>query len=440
MEKAQKQELEYMDELQAALRMRPATPVYVLLFIIMAFVLFVIIWAAVTKIDIISRAQGQVVPSQEIQIVQSLEGGILEELLIAKGDLVEKGQVLLRISDVAFSSEERGTEARFRSLEAKKARLEAESLSHKFTLPQKLEKQIPEIAANERALYKSRQKELRAAYDMQDENINKAKAELAEVGAEINRLYKNRSLLNKELTIIKEMVEKRAVPKLDQIRLEREQADISGQINARAQEKKGLEAELASTRSQRKAQTDKFRSIALEELNEVKTEIAALKENLKSMGDRVDRAELRAPVSGIVNQITLQTIGGVVEPAMKLVEIVPADDELKILAKVKPEEMAFLEAGQPVRVKITAYDPQRYGSLEGVLTRVAANSVSDREGNIMFEIEALTNKNYLGTLDKPLPITAGMVANVDIITGKRTILTYLTKPFHRGLSHVFRER
>jgi len=440
MAKAQKQELDYMDELQAALRMRPATPVYVLLFTIMAFVAFVFGWAAVTEIDILTRAQGQVVPTQEIQIVQSLEGGILEELLTAKGERVKKGQVLLRISDVAFSSEERGTQARFLSLKAKKARLEAESSGKDFTLCEDITKQIPDIAANEKALYESRQKELQSAYDMQDEQINRAKAELAEVVAQINRLYKNRKLLNKELSITKEMVAKRAVPKLDQIRLERESADISGQIEARGQEKKGLEAELASVRSQRAAQSDKFRSIALEELNEVKTQIASLKESLKSIGDRVDRAELRAPVDGIVNQIMVRTIGGVVEPAMKLVEIVPADDELKILAKAKPEEIAFLEPGQPVRVKITAYDPQRYGSLQGVLIRVAANSVSERDGSVTFEVEARTNKNYLGTPEKPLPITAGMIANIDIITGKRTILTYLTKPFHRGLSHVFRER
>ena len=440
MAQAQKQELDYMDELQAAMRMRPATPAYILLFTIMAFVVFVIGWAAVTEVDILTRAQGQVVPSQEIQIVQSLEGGILEELLIAKGERVKKGQVLLRISDVASSSEEKGTEARFLSLEAKKARLLAESSGEKFTLPPELAKKIPEITDNEKALYESRQKELAAAYEMQDEQIKKAKADLAEVGAEVNRLYKSRKLLNKELSITKDMVAKRAVPKLDQIRLERELADISGQIAVRAQEKKGLQAELASAQSQRAAQSDKFRSTALEELNEVKTDISALKESLKSIGDRVDRAELKSPVDGIVNQITVQTIGGIVEPAAKLVEIVPANDELKILAKAKPEEIAFLEPGQAVRVKITAYDPQRYGSLEGVLTRVAANSVSERDGAVMFEIEARTNKNYLGTLEKPLPITAGMVANIDIITGKRTIITYLTKPFHRGMSQVFRER
>ncbi len=433
-------ETDYMDELEAATRMRPAMPAVFLLFTISALILFFFVWAAVTEIEELTRGQGQVIPSQEIQVVQSLEGGILEELLVRKGDLVKKGQVLLRISDVAFSSEERGTEARFLGLAAKKARLMAEARGEAFSIPDDIAKKVPKIAANEKALYNSRQKELKAAYSIQDENIKKASADMSEVKAEINRLSETRRLLQKELKITREMVAKRAVPKLDQIRLEREAADISGNINARVQERKGLEAALQSAKNERDAQSDKFKSQALEELNEVETQIASLKENLKSMGDRVDRAEVRSPVDGVVNQITVQTIGGIIEPAMKVVEIVPVDDELKIVAKVKPNEIAFIEAGQPAKVKITAYDSQRYGALDGFIARVAANSVTDRDGNIMFEIEVRTDKNYLGSAAKPLPVTTGMVADIEVITGKRTILNYIIKPLRRGFERALRER
>ena len=429
-----------MNELEAAMRMRPSSPAILLLVTIMAFVAFLIVWAAVSQVEELTRAQGQIVPAKELQVVQSLEGGILQELLVAKGDFVKKGQVLMRLSDVMFSSEERGTEARFMSLEAKKARLHAESAGQDFTVSEDIKAKIPAIVDNEKSLYESRQNELNSAYKIQDEKINKAQADLGEVDAEINRLSQSRILLNKELKITKDMVAKRAVPKLDQIRLERELGDISGQINARQQEKKGLQASLKSAENERKIQLDKFRSVALEELNEVETQMASLRENLKSIGDRVDRTEIRAPVDGIVNQITLRTIGGIVEPAMKLIEIVPGDDELKILAKVKPDEIAFLKVGQAVKVKVSAYDPQIYGALDGVLTRIAASSVSDREGNVMFEVEVRTNTNHLGTQAKPLPITSGMVATVEIITGKRTILNYLLKPFHRGLNRAFRER
>ena len=433
-------EVNYMSALDAATRSRPSLPAIIMLFAIIAFIVCFFIWAAVTDVEELTRGEGRVVPSQEIQVVQSLEGGILQELLVQKGDLVKKDQVLMRLSDVLFSSEQRGTEARFLSLEAKKTRLTAEANSTDFSMPKEIAEKSPEIAENEALLYRSRQKELSAAFEIQDDKIRQAQADLERVRAEINGLSQNKKLLNKELSITKEMVSKRAVPKIEQIRLERELADISGRINARVQEKKGLEAALSGAENERKTQRDRFRSNALEELNEVETEIASLKESLKSIGDRVDRTEIRSPVDGIVNQIMIQTIGGVIEPAMRVVEIVPADEELKIVAQVTPNEIAFLNPGQPVKVKVTAYDPQKYGSLNGSLTRVGANSAADQEGNVLFEIEVRTERNYLGTKENPLPITAGMIANVEVITGKRTILNYLMKPLRRGFDRALRER
>lgn len=433
-------ETDYMCTLEAATRMKLATPVIVLFFTIISFLVFFFSWAAVTEIEELTRGQGQVIPSQEIQVVQSLEGGIVKEILVRKGDLVKKGQILLRISDVLFSSEQRGTQARFLGLEAKKFRLTAEANGTPFDMPNEIVSKAYDISKNEKALYDSRQKELSSAFAIQDDKVAKAEADLSGVQAEINGFSQSKKLLNKELGIIKNMVAKRAVPKMEQIRLERELADLSGKLNARIQEKKGLRAVLSSAKNERNAQDYKFRSVALEELNDVETQIASLKESLKSMGDRVDRTEIRAPVDGVVNQIMIQTIGGVVEPAMRLIEIVPVGDELKIIAKVKPSEIAFLKIGQPVKVKITAYDPQKYGSLDGVLSRIAANSATDREGNILFEIEVRTDKNYLGSAEHPLPITSGMVANVEVITGKRTILNYLIKPLRRGFDRALRER
>lgn len=433
-------ETDFMSELDAAVNDRPSRPAVLMLLSISAFIVFFLLWAALTEIEELTRGEGLVVPSREVQVVQSLEGGILQELLIGKGDLVKKGQVLMRISDVQFSSEERGTEAQFLGLSAKKARLSAEAEGKPFVIPEDIATKVPKIVENEKALYVSRQKELEGAYAIQDEKIKKAEADLEEVKAEISRVSQSRGHLLKELQITKDMVAKRAVPKLDQIRLEREASDLQGQANARIQEKAGLEADLSAAKNERAAQADKFKSQALEELNQVETQISALQENLKSMGDRVDRTELRAPVDGVVNEIMLSTLGGVVEPAMKLVEIVPVDDELKIIAKVKPDEIAFLKAGQPVKVKVTAYDPQKYGSLEGTLARVAANSTKDRDGHIQFEIEVRTERSYLGTAESPLPITAGMVANVEVVTGKRTILHYLLKPLRRGFERALRER
>ncbi|MCF8495643.1 MAG: HlyD family type I secretion periplasmic adaptor subunit [Alphaproteobacteria bacterium] len=429
-----------MSELDAATRMRPARAATLLLFSIIGLILFGLVWAGLSQIEEITRGQGQVVPSQDIQVVQSLEGGILSELLVQDGEKVSKNQILMRLSNVQFSSEERGTEARFLGLEAKKARLEAEAEGKDFIVPETVREKAPQVGENELALYASRQKELTNAYDILDNRISQARAEAAETQAQIARLTESRGHLKEELAITRQMVAKQAVPKLEQIRLERELGDINGQINANTEKKKGLEAELQVSLNERKAQENKFRSQALGDLSDVKTEMTALQENLKTIGDRVDRTDVRSPVDGIVNKIALKTIGGVIEPAMRLVEIVPLDDELKIVARVSPREIAFIRPGQDVKVKITAYDAQKYGSLHGKLVRIGANSVTDKEGNVTFEIEVRTDKNYMGNTENPLPITPGMVAEVEIITGKRSILDYLLKPVLRARDRALTER
>lgn len=434
------EELQFMEELEAAVRLKPSAASNWMLIFTVALVVFLICWMAFSNIDEMTHGEGQVVPSSEIQIVQSLEGGVLKELMVSEGEMVKKDQILAKISDVAFASEERGTAAKQESLLIKKARLEAEANGRAFEIPAELQAKVPDIAANERKLYESRQRELENAKSILVDRISKAQAELSEVNAKIGRLSESKNLTQKELSITREMVKQRAVPQLDEIRLSRELNEISGQINEAAQEKQGLNAELSAAQKERDDTENKFRSQALGELNDTQTELSQLNESLTAIGDRVDRSELRSPVDGVVNKIMLKTIGGVVEPAMKLIEIVPMNDELKITARVPPSDIAFLHPGQEVKVKISAYDPQRYGSLEGKLVRIGANSVTDREGKVFFEIEVHTDKNHLGTEEKPLPITPGMVAQTEIITGKRSILEYLMKPVLRAKDRALTER
>lgn len=438
-QKSRSVDTEFMNELQAAAHLKPHATSNLMLFSIAALVAFFLIWANFSAIDEITRGQGQVVPTSEIQILQSLEGGILQELLVTEGQAVTKGQILMRISDVHFSSEERGTEARSRGLRAKRARLQAEANFKPFTLPEDIAQSAPDIAANEQALYTSRQQELRNTLSILDDRIARIRANIEASRAQINRMTSSRTLLNQEMTITAQMVAQKAVPKLEEIRLQRELADLNGQIRAENENLIGLQAELRQIEKERADASDKFRSQALGELNEAETQIAQLEESLKSIGDRVSRAELRAPVDGIVNAISLKTIGGVIEPAQKLVEIVPMDSELKIIARVLPQDIAFMRVGLPAKVRISAYDSQRYGALDGQLARIGASSVSDKDGNVFFEIEVRTDRNYLGGADDPLPITPGMVADVGVITGKRTIMEYLLKPVLRARERAFTE-
>lgn len=433
-------DIDFMSELDAAINLKPARPALLMVYAIAALSVVSFLWAAFSEIEQLTRADGQVVPTKEVQVVQSLEGGILAELLTAEGAYVKKGETLMRISDVQFSAEERGTEARSLGLRIKRVRLKAEAEGKIFEVPADILEKAPIVAANEKALYDSRQKELANSFAILEDRINKANAEIAEIDSDIARLSENRKGLNKELEITRKMVAQRAMPELEKIRLERELSDISGQMNSQSRARDGLKAELQVALREKESQTNTFRSEALQELSDVETQIAAMDENLKSIGDRVDRTEIKSPVDGIVNTIAITTEGGVIEPAMRLMEIVPTDDALKIVARVKPDEIAFLHPGQDVKVKVTAYDSQKYGRLDGKLVRIGANSVTDKDGNPFFEIEVKTDRNYLGTAEMPLPITPGMVAQAEIITGKRSILDYLLKPVLRARDMALTER
>lgn len=431
---------DFMDELNAVEKSKPREGSRILLMTIFFLILFLGIWSYISEIEELARGEGQVVPSAEIQVVQSLEGGIVQEILVSEGDRVEKDQVLVRLSDVFFASEERGTEARLLSLQAKKSRLEAEAEGTEFDVSQDIQEKAPEIAKNEVALYTSRKAEYENQKSIFEDKIAAIKSRISEAQSEAARYENSRTSLQKELNITQKMVQQRAVPEMEKLRLEREVNDASGRAREARQRAAALRSELSGAENELKDLSDKFRTEALGELNEVETQLASLQENLKSIGDRVYRTEVRAPVAGTVDKISIKTIGGILEPAQPIVEIVPLGDDLKIIAKVSPNDIAFLKPGQDVNVKITAYDPQKFGSLSGSLKRISANSVQGENGDIFFEVEVRTDKNHLGNASNPLPITTGMIANIEIITGKRTIMEYLLKPILRAKSVALTER
>lgn len=403
------------------------------------FILF-IAWASLFQIDEITRGKGQVVPSQEMQIIQSLEGGILKELLVKEGDRVETGQLLLKLSDLAFSSEARGGAAKLYALKIMQARLSAEIAGEDFIVPPELADQNPSLIANEQSLHASRQQELQNAVSIFEDRRNKAAAAKAENEAVIAKEKENLSLLNQELTAAEKMLAARAIAKTDVLRLKRNVNETKGRLAEAKEKVAGYEAEMSALELEAKQKKDMFRTQALKELGEVKTQIIAMEESLKAIGDVVDRSALRAPVDGIVNAVSIKTLGGVVEPAKPLIEIVPLGDDLKINARVSPNDIAFIEDGQPVKVRISAYDPQRYGYLNGHISRIGASTMNDGEGNVYFEVEVKTEQNHLMAGARKLPITPGMLADIDVITGRKSILAYLMKPVLRLKDQAFRER
>jgi len=421
-DRTRQDDLDFMADIDAALRLKPRWSERLLLIGVAAFTVAFIIWACVSKTEQVTRGMGQVVPTSQVQVVQSLEGGILAEMLVREGDVVKQGQVLARVRNVAFASEEKGIEARGAALKLRRARLMAEAHGQAFEPDPEIAAKFPQLAANETALYASRQNELSNSLSLLDDKIRQSEASLREIEAQIARMSDSRVLLEKELGITTNMVRQKAAPQIDQIRLER------------------LLADLSVSRSERGEKQNSFQSGALTDLSGVEAELAGISETLKTASDRVERAELKSPLDGVVKTVALNTIGGVVEPAMRLIEVVPVGDNLKITAKVSPADIGFLQVGQNVRIKLTAYDSTRFGSLQGKLTRISADTVTDKQGNVFFEIDAVADQNYLGEDAHKMPVIPGMVAQVDVITGNRSVMSYLLKPLLRARQEALTER
>lgn len=434
------EDLEFMSELEAANSLKPALSSQIFLWTIAGLFVWLLTWAATSEVDERVRGMGQVMPSSDVQVMQSLEGGILSEILVTEGDLVNKDQVLLKIAGVQFASEGRSIEAQMTGLQAKQARLRAEASGQDFIIADEIGKKYPDIAMNEEKLYRSRQNDLNTALNIIKDEVHEAEANLSEVKASAAKFSKSKGLLQSQLNIAARLVEKKAMPEMEKLKLERELNDASGNLSSAYQAQQSLEARLSAARKKEEEKRGAFKSQALGELNETESRLAGIKESLASVTDKVNRTELRSPVEGIVQKLYVRTVGGVIQPAQKLVEIVPVADDLMIRAKIAPADVAFLKPGQDVRVRITAYDSQIYGALNGKLERIGANTVEDSRGEAFFEIDIRTDKNYLGTEDKPLRIFSGMVSETEVITGKRTILTYLLKPVLRTKDRAFTEK
>jgi adhesin transport system membrane fusion protein len=435
-----REDVEFMSELEAAANLKPSRAAGFFLFSIFALFVWLTIWAAVSEVDERVRGIGQVMPSSDIQVVQSLDPGILTEILAQEGDRVTKGQVLLRVDDVQAATQGRGIEAQMMGLKAKQARLRAESTGQPYKADETIAKKYPDIAATEEKLYAARQEELKTALAIIEDEVREAEANIAEVKASLGKLSQSRGSLQKELAITRRLVEKKAQPEIEALKLERELNEVSGNLSIAVQSQKSLEAKLSAAQRREAEKTQGLKSQALGELNDVEARIASIKETLTAAEDKVKRTELKSPVDGILHKLHVKTVGGVIQPAQKLAEVVPLHDDLVIRAKIAPADVAFLKPGQPVRVSITAYDPQIYGTLQGKLERIGADTVEDAKGEAWFEIDVRTAESYLGTKDSPLPIAPGMVAETEVITAKRTILTYLMKPVLRARDRAFTEK
>lgn len=405
-----------------------------------AFVLIAIIWANFATLDEVAHAEGRVIPSSQVQVVQNLEGGILASVNVRAGESVTAGQTLLLLDDTRFASSFREGKLTSSSLRARIARLEAEIEDKPFDVIPDLSEDHADLFEDERRLYQSRQQELESSLDILRQQRTQYEQGLAELKASEQKLSRNASLAQQELDMTAPLVDKGAVSQVELLRLQAAVNDSLGQLEETRLAIPGSEAAVAEANKKIEERRQQFTSAAQAEMNEARRELSRLNISNVALEDRVNRTTVKSPVDGTVNQVLVNTIGAVVQPGMDLIEIVPANDTLLIEARIRPADIAFIHPGQKATVKLTAYDFSIYGGLDSVLELISADSITDERGEHYFKIQVRTNRNHLGTDDNPLPIIPGMIATVDIMTGEKTVMDYILKPLRRAQAAALSER
>jgi adhesin transport system membrane fusion protein len=433
-------DLDYVNDPAAVLHRGTPFRARLMLWATILFIVIAIAWANQAELDEVTKGIGKVIPSSQIQVVQNLEGGIVSEIMVREGDIVDPGQIMLRIDDTRFSSSFREREVGRAALEARLARLQAEAEGKPFVPPSKLLEGSAEAVERERLLFASQQEELAAQVTVFEQQTEQKRQELQALEARLQGLRANQRLLQSELNLTKPLVAKGAVSEVDVLRLARKAVEVRTEIDATRLAVPRVESALAEIESRIDNVEIAFRNDAREELNQVASELAGMSESTVALEDRVKRTLVRAPVHGTIKRLLINTVGGVVQPGSDLVEIVPLEDSLLVEAQIRPADIAFLRPGLPAMVKITAYDFLVYGGLEAELEHISADTIVDERGDAFYLIRVRTNKNSLGTSDDPLPIIPGMLAQVDILTGKKTVLHYLMKPVLRARAEALRER
>ncbi len=380
---------EYFDELKGPNRFG-----HIILWTILFFFICFFTWSFFAKLDEVTHGDGKVIPSQKIQVIQNLEGGIVREIDVREGQMVQKNDVLMVLDDIRFSGGYKENRLKELALTAKIERITAQMNNQPYVPSDPVASEVPELVTSERELYDSKRREMQ-------------------------NLSHNLALIQRQINMTRPLLKSGAVSQVEVLQLEQQASETESKISS-------------------------AQSVALDELNKAKTELSQVKQNELALKDRLDRTTIRSPVKGIVKQLHVNTLGGVVNPGMDLVEIVPLDDTLLVSAKVKPSDIGFIHPGQSATVKISAYDYAIYGGLKGKVelisadTKVEDNKKPHEEG--YYEIWVRTQKNHLGDEKTPLQIIPGMTARVDILTGKKTVLSYMLKPILKAKHSALQER
>jgi adhesin transport system membrane fusion protein len=402
-------------------------------------VVALIVWAAFARIDEFTRGDGKVIPSRQLQVVQSLDGGVVSEILVREGEEVEAGKVLLKIDHTRAQSGVRESAAQVFAMRVKQTRLKALAENTPFTppTPRVADPEELRIVDEERNLYVSRVSELNALISINRQQLTQREQDYTEAASRHKAALRGMQISQQELSKTRPLLATGAISEVEVLRLERDVTRYRGDVEQSSAQMARTQAGIGE--AQRKMQETElsFRSEARRELSDVLGKLNALNEGAVALADKVDKAQVKSPVRGRIQRLLANTVGGVVQPGKDIVEIVPLDDALVLEAKVSPKDIAFIRPGQDATVKFTAYDFAIYGGLEAQVENISPDTQVDERGNAFYLVRVRTEKPNFG---EQLPIIPGMTAEVSILTGKKTVLSYLLKPILRAKAYALSER
>ena len=432
-----REDLHWDDEADLAILEQTPLRAKVLLYSIAAALAVLIIWAFFAKVDEVTRGEGRVIPSKQVQVIQSLDGGIVSEILVTEGQTVKVGTPLIRIDETRAVSSLRENQTQYLALLAKQSRLTALAEGIAFNPPKQVQQNAPQTYDQEYALYISSKEELQSSISIARDQMDQREKELIEVQYRKEVAEKNYESATKELAANKPLLASGAVSEIDILKLERESTKAKGDIDqARAQISR-IQSSIGEARRKVTEVDQTFKSKVRTELNDITARLNSITETSVGLTDKVNQATLKSPVNGKVSRLFFNTVGGVIQPGKEVLEVVPTDEALILETKIQIKDIAFIRLEQPAVVKLTAYDYSIYGALDAKVESISANSIVDEKGNAYYVVRVRTLKSSLG---KGLPIIPGMVAQVDIMTGKKTVLSYLLKPVLKAKSYAFSER
>lgn len=455
--KITKEDLEMADDVYGAILTQTPSIHRLTIWSLAALFVCFFVWAYFAELDRVTRGQGKVIPSSQVQIIQSLDGGILQELYVKEGMQVKKGQILARIDDTRFRSDMAQQNKEVDSLRADIIRLRAELTSilvahvpdwrrqikiSKQTLkfPADLQKNSKKLVLRQQDEYNGRINNLVNQVAIQAQQIKQRQQELKELESKTDTLQTSLKLVNRELKLTRPLALKKIVPEIELLKLERNANDIKGELSSLRLLKPKRQSTFEESVLKRREAVLKYRTDARAQLNELQSKFSRISEAQVGVQDKVNKALIISPVVGAINTVHVTTLGGVVKPGQVLLEIVPTEDKLLIEAKILPKDIGFIHLGLPAKVKITAYDFTRYGGLEGVVEHISADTTQDEKGNSFYIIRVRTSESNMHSKEKQdMPIIPGMMTSVDVIISKRTVLEYIFNPILRAKEMALRE-